>query len=163
LFLSPTGQNGPAPAQQQPHGPGDGLARLQQGGTAGVLEGEGAENTSALNSVARGSFFTQRGRRSHLQQPANQLENPPPPPPKKQTHPQGNALNVVRTAPFKALNFFSFDMYSRALARHMGPDVGSLRFLAGAAAGAFWGLLVAVESGWKMGCGALSHHPAVSI
>jgi len=44
---------------------------------------------------------------------------------------------VVRTAPFKALNFFSFDMYSRALSHHMGADVGSLRFLAGAAAGAY--------------------------
>jgi hypothetical protein len=51
--------------------------------------------------------------------------------------PQGNALNVARTAPFKALNFFSFDMYSRALAQHLGHDVGSLRFLAGAAAGGF--------------------------
>ncbi|GBG00459.1 hypothetical protein Rsub_13205 [Raphidocelis subcapitata] len=48
---------------------------------------------------------------------------------------KGNALNVARTAPFKALNFFSFDMYSRALAEHLGHDVGSLRFLAGAAAG----------------------------
>ncbi|KAI8469853.1 MAG: mitochondrial carrier domain-containing protein [Monoraphidium minutum] len=48
---------------------------------------------------------------------------------------KGNALNVARTAPFKALNFFSFDMYSRALSRHLGGDVGSMRFLAGAAAG----------------------------
>jgi hypothetical protein len=53
---------------------------------------------------------------------------------------QGNALNVARTAPFKALNFFSFDMYSRLLAQHLGPDVGSLRFLAGAAAGARGGV-----------------------
>lgn len=50
-------------------------------------------------------------------------------------HAQGNALNVARTAPFKALNFFSFDMYSRLLLAQLGSDVGSLRFLAGAAAG----------------------------
>ena len=48
---------------------------------------------------------------------------------------QGNALNVARTAPFKALNFFSFDVYSRLLAERLGGDVASLRFLAGAAAG----------------------------
>ncbi|MEW5304664.1 MAG: hypothetical protein WDW36_007259 [Sanguina aurantia] len=48
---------------------------------------------------------------------------------------KGNALNVLRTAPFKAINFFSFDTYLRALteADILGPNVS--RFAAGAMAG----------------------------
>lgn len=48
---------------------------------------------------------------------------------------QGNALNVLRTAPFKALNFASFDLYSQLFARLAGPDSSWGRFSAGACAG----------------------------
>lgn len=44
---------------------------------------------------------------------------------------------MARTAPFKALNFFSFDVYSKLLSERLGSDTGHLRFLAGAGAGAF--------------------------
>lgn len=48
----------------------------------------------------------------------------------------GNALNVVRTAPFKAVNYFTFDVILRWLVlRADGVPRGHERFLAGAAAG----------------------------
>ncbi|GIM11871.1 hypothetical protein Vretimale_15341 [Volvox reticuliferus] len=48
---------------------------------------------------------------------------------------KGNALNVLRTAPFKAVNFFSFDMYHTAFMALSGRDENVERFLAGACAG----------------------------
>lgn len=48
---------------------------------------------------------------------------------------KGNALNVLRTAPFKALNFFSFDMYRKSLANMGIVDQNLERFVAGACAG----------------------------
>ncbi|GLC45939.1 hypothetical protein PLESTF_000714600 [Pleodorina starrii] len=48
---------------------------------------------------------------------------------------KGNALNVLRTAPFKAVNFFSFDMYRTALIALSGHETNVERFLAGACAG----------------------------
>eukprot|EP00197_Chlamydomonas_leiostraca_P010454 CAMPEP_0202864844 /NCGR_PEP_ID=MMETSP1391-20130828/4919_1 /ASSEMBLY_ACC=CAM_ASM_000867 /TAXON_ID=1034604 /ORGANISM="Chlamydomonas leiostraca, Strain SAG 11-49" /LENGTH=410 /DNA_ID=CAMNT_0049544615 /DNA_START=200 /DNA_END=1428 /DNA_ORIENTATION=- len=48
---------------------------------------------------------------------------------------KGNALNVLRTAPFKAVNFFSFDTYHRGLVQLTGVEGNVERFLAGALAG----------------------------
>ncbi|EFJ51829.1 hypothetical protein VOLCADRAFT_103320 [Volvox carteri f. nagariensis] len=48
---------------------------------------------------------------------------------------KGNALNVLRTAPFKAVNFFSFDMYRAAFLALSGREENFERFLAGACAG----------------------------
>ncbi|GLI70393.1 hypothetical protein VaNZ11_015175, partial [Volvox africanus] len=48
---------------------------------------------------------------------------------------KGNALNVLRTAPFKAVNFFSFDIYHTAFMALSGRDANVERFLAGACAG----------------------------
>jgi len=48
---------------------------------------------------------------------------------------KGNALNVLRTAPFKAVNFFSFDMYHQLLVRMMQEEGNVQRFTAGACAG----------------------------
>ncbi|KAI8463074.1 MAG: mitochondrial carrier domain-containing protein [Monoraphidium minutum] len=48
---------------------------------------------------------------------------------------KGNALNVARLAPFKALNFAAFEFYLSALTGHLGPGAPHLRYLAGAASG----------------------------
>lgn len=48
---------------------------------------------------------------------------------------KGNGINVLRTAPFKAVNFLCFDLYRKALASVYGEDVNSARFTAGALAG----------------------------
>ncbi|KAG1679639.1 hypothetical protein FOA52_006156 [Chlamydomonas sp. UWO 241] len=48
---------------------------------------------------------------------------------------KGNVINVLRTAPFKALNFFSFDIYHKKLAEVFHKDGNAARFTAGAAAG----------------------------
>lgn len=51
---------------------------------------------------------------------------------------KGNALNVVRTAPFKAVNYFTFDTLLRFFADNTGGmHRGYERFLAGAGAGIF--------------------------
>ncbi|KAL3140606.1 hypothetical protein ABBQ32_005176 [Trebouxia sp. C0010 RCD-2024] len=51
---------------------------------------------------------------------------------------KGNAINLLRTAPYKAVNFFSYDMYRKALLRLSGnqnkPNRAE-RFVAGALAG----------------------------
>ncbi|EPS66837.1 hypothetical protein M569_07937, partial [Genlisea aurea] len=50
---------------------------------------------------------------------------------------KGNFLNILRTAPFKAINFCAFDMYRKQLCRFSGNEetANSERFVAGAAAG----------------------------
>eukprot|EP00803_Ostreobium_quekettii_P005424 evm.model.scf_298.13 EVM.evm.TU.scf_298.13 scf_298:85022-89034(-) len=50
---------------------------------------------------------------------------------------RGNGINAIRTAPFKAINFFTYDTYSRAFLRMAGTEgPGQLeRFAAGACAG----------------------------
>ncbi|CAH8356147.1 unnamed protein product [Eruca vesicaria subsp. sativa] len=50
---------------------------------------------------------------------------------------KGNLLNVLRTAPFKAINFCAYDMYRKQLIRLAGNDEATNfeRFVAGAAAG----------------------------
>ncbi|KAJ4884694.1 putative mitochondrial adenine nucleotide transporter BTL2 [Raphanus sativus] len=50
---------------------------------------------------------------------------------------KGNLLNVLRTAPFKAVNFCAYDMYRKQLLRLAGSDEATNfeRFVAGAAAG----------------------------
>jgi len=48
---------------------------------------------------------------------------------------RGNALNVLRTAPFKAVNFCCFDSYHRALVVLSGKDGNTERFTSGAMAG----------------------------
>lgn len=48
---------------------------------------------------------------------------------------KGNALNVLRTAPFKALNFLCFDLYRNIFSQLAGEETNSQRFAAGAAAG----------------------------
>ncbi|KAF2607604.1 hypothetical protein F2Q68_00045390 [Brassica cretica] len=50
---------------------------------------------------------------------------------------KGNLLNVLRTAPFKAVNFCAYDMYRKQLLRLAGNDEATNfeRFVAGAAAG----------------------------
>lgn len=51
---------------------------------------------------------------------------------------KGNMLNVVRTAPFKAVNYFTFDTILRFLVhRGHGEHHGYERFIAGAGAGVF--------------------------
>lgn len=46
---------------------------------------------------------------------------------------KGNLLNIARTAPFKAVNYFTFDRLMAALvARAGGPPPGPARYLAGA-------------------------------
>jgi hypothetical protein len=51
---------------------------------------------------------------------------------------KGNALNVVRTAPFKAVNYFTFDTLLRYFIDNTGGmRHGYERFLAGAGAGIF--------------------------
>lgn len=51
---------------------------------------------------------------------------------------KGNGINLLRTAPYKAVNFFSYDMYRKALLRLSGnqnkPNRAE-RFVAGALAG----------------------------
>ncbi|XVF58986.1 hypothetical protein PTKIN_Ptkin07bG0237400 [Pterospermum kingtungense] len=50
---------------------------------------------------------------------------------------KGNFLNILRTAPFKAINFYAYDMYRSQLLKLSGKEEVSNfeRFLAGAAAG----------------------------
>ena len=48
---------------------------------------------------------------------------------------RGNLINILRTAPFKAINFFSFDMYHRMLVQVTGEEGNTARFVAGACAG----------------------------
>ncbi|TYG75585.1 hypothetical protein ES288_D03G043000v1 [Gossypium darwinii] len=50
---------------------------------------------------------------------------------------KGNFLNILRTAPFKAINFYAYDIYRSQLLKLSGNEeaTNSERFLAGAAAG----------------------------
>ncbi|XWS23888.1 hypothetical protein CRYUN_Cryun28dG0054200 [Craigia yunnanensis] len=50
---------------------------------------------------------------------------------------KGNLINVLRTAPFKAVNFYAYDKYRKQLLRLSGnkETTNSERFVAGAAAG----------------------------
>lgn len=50
---------------------------------------------------------------------------------------KGNLLNVLRTAPFKAVNFCAYDTYRKQLLRLAGNEEATNfeRFVAGAAAG----------------------------
>ncbi|GMH34122.1 hypothetical protein BSKO_01956 [Bryopsis sp. KO-2023] len=49
---------------------------------------------------------------------------------------KGNLLNIMRNAPFKAVNFFAYDMFSKAFARFQGGEETQVeRFAAGALAG----------------------------
>lgn len=50
---------------------------------------------------------------------------------------KGNLLNILRTAPFKAINFCAYDTYRKQLLRIFGNEetTNSQRFVAGAAAG----------------------------
>ncbi|KAK8642785.1 hypothetical protein V6N13_012117 [Hibiscus sabdariffa] len=50
---------------------------------------------------------------------------------------KGNFINVLRTAPFKAVNFYAYDTYRKQLLRLSGNEetTNSERFIAGAAAG----------------------------
>lgn len=50
---------------------------------------------------------------------------------------KGNFLNILRTAPFKAINFCAYDTYRKQLLKLFGNEetTNSERFLAGAAAG----------------------------
>lgn len=50
---------------------------------------------------------------------------------------KGNFVNVLRTAPFKAINFYAFDTYRKQLLRFSGNEetTNFERFIAGAAAG----------------------------
>lgn len=50
---------------------------------------------------------------------------------------RGNGINILRTAPYKAVNFFCFDMYRKAFLRAVGPE---LRNEAKVAAGALAGI-----------------------
>ncbi len=63
---------------------------------------------------------------------------------------KGNLLNLLRTAPFKALNFSSFDTLHRALVACSGVDGNGERFVAGALAGELW---VVARCGWEPGWG----------
>lgn len=49
----------------------------------------------------------------------------------------GNLINILRTAPFKAVNFYAYDTYRKQLLRFSGNDETTHyeRFIAGAAAG----------------------------
>lgn len=50
---------------------------------------------------------------------------------------KGNFVNILRTAPFKAINFCAYDTYRKQLLRLSGNEetTNSERFIAGAAAG----------------------------
>lgn len=50
---------------------------------------------------------------------------------------KGNFLNILRTAPFKAINFYAYDTYRSQLLKLSGKEEASNfeRFIAGAAAG----------------------------
>ena len=50
---------------------------------------------------------------------------------------KGNFVNILRTAPFKALNFYAYDTYRKQLLKLSGRETTSNfeRFVAGAAAG----------------------------
>jgi hypothetical protein len=48
---------------------------------------------------------------------------------------RGNLVNILRTAPFKAINFFSFDKYHQLLVQWTGEDGNVARFAGGALAG----------------------------
>ena len=50
---------------------------------------------------------------------------------------QGNFVNILRTAPFKAVNFYAYDTYRNQLMKITGNEetTNFERFLAGAAAG----------------------------
>lgn len=50
---------------------------------------------------------------------------------------KGNFVNILRTAPFKAINFYAYDTYRNQLLRWSGNEetTNFERFLAGAAAG----------------------------
>lgn len=50
---------------------------------------------------------------------------------------KGNFVNILRTAPFKAINFYAYDTYRNQLLRLSGNEetTNFERFLAGAAAG----------------------------
>ncbi|KAE9602843.1 hypothetical protein Lal_00050125 [Lupinus albus] len=50
---------------------------------------------------------------------------------------KGNFVNILRTAPFKAINFYAYDTYRNKLTRMMGNEESTNfeRFVAGAAAG----------------------------
>lgn len=50
---------------------------------------------------------------------------------------KGNLVNILRTAPFKAVNFYAFDTYQKQLLKLSGNEEtsNSERFIAGAAAG----------------------------
>lgn len=50
---------------------------------------------------------------------------------------KGNLLNILRTAPFKAINFCAYDTYRKQLHKlHLMDGTANLeRFIAGAAAG----------------------------
>lgn len=50
---------------------------------------------------------------------------------------KGNVVNILRTAPFKAINFYAYDVYRSQLMKISGSDEATNieRFIAGAAAG----------------------------
>lgn len=50
---------------------------------------------------------------------------------------KGNLVNILRTAPFKAINFYAYDTYRKQLLRFSGnkETTNFERFVAGAAAG----------------------------
>jgi hypothetical protein len=50
---------------------------------------------------------------------------------------KGNFVNILRTAPFKAINFYAYDTYKSKLVRMLGNEESTNfeRFVAGAAAG----------------------------
>lgn len=50
---------------------------------------------------------------------------------------KGNFVNILRTAPFKAVNFYSYDTYRKQLRKLSGNEetTNFERFIAGAAAG----------------------------
>lgn len=50
---------------------------------------------------------------------------------------KGNFVNILRTAPFKAINFYAYDTYSKYLVKISGKEesTNNDRFIAGAAAG----------------------------
>ena len=50
---------------------------------------------------------------------------------------KGNFINILRTAPFKAINFYAYDTYRSQLLKLSGKEEATNfeRFLAGAAAG----------------------------
>ena len=50
---------------------------------------------------------------------------------------KGNFVNILRTAPFKAINFYAYDTYKNKLTRMLGNEESTNleRFVAGAASG----------------------------